>query len=183
MTFNNILVALDVTEIDQQVVDAAIALATADSANLMLLYVFSPGDPEVPAFPGLERFYSTEYEQAIAQFTQQWQQLQERRVAPLRALEAQIAAQGIAVKSIHRWGYPGPLICLTAREQRADLILLGRHGRTGLQELFLGSVSNDVLHHAPCSVLTIQGKAMPDRQVADFAAPRQFVQPVPLLGR
>jgi len=29
------------------------------------------------------------------------------------------------------------------------------HGRTGLRELFLGSVSNYVLHHAPCSVMVV----------------------------
>jgi len=37
------------------------------------------------------------------------------------------------------------------------VIMIGRHGRTGLAEFFLGSVSNYVMHHAPCSVLTIQG--------------------------
>jgi nucleotide-binding universal stress UspA family protein len=33
---------------------------------------------------------------------------------------------------------------------------MGRRGRTGLSELFLGSVSNYVTHHAPCSVLTLK---------------------------
>ncbi len=40
----------------------------------------------------------------------------------------------------------------------ADLIVVGRRGRSGLSELILGSASNYVLHHAPCSVLTLQGK-------------------------
>ncbi|MGQ9872468.1 universal stress protein [Leptodesmis sp.] len=38
----------------------------------------------------------------------------------------------------------------------ADLILIGNRGHTGLKELFLGSASNYVLHHAPCSVLTVK---------------------------
>ncbi|MCZ8054719.1 MAG: universal stress protein, partial [Microcystis sp. LE19-12.2C] len=47
-------------------------------------------------------------------------------------------------------------ICKVAREENIDLIVIGRRGRSGLGELFLGSVSNYVLHHAPCSVLIVQ---------------------------
>ncbi|MGC1393382.1 MAG: universal stress protein [Coleofasciculaceae cyanobacterium] len=36
------------------------------------------------------------------------------------------------------------------------MVVVGRRGRTGLAEAFLGSVSNYVVHHAPCSVLVIQ---------------------------
>ncbi len=56
-------------------------------------------------------------------------------------------------------GNPEHQICDLAQEWQADLIVVGRHGRTGLAELFLGSVSNHVLHHAPCSVLVVQGKS------------------------
>ena len=48
------------------------------------------------------------------------------------------------------------MICNAAISWQADLIIMGRRGRTGLSELFLGSVSNYVLHHAPCAVLVVQ---------------------------
>lgn len=54
------------------------------------------------------------------------------------------------------FGDPSRVICEIAQAWNADLIIIGRRGRTGLSELFLGSVSNYVLHHAPCSVLTVQ---------------------------
>lgn len=54
-------------------------------------------------------------------------------------------------------GDPGMMICETAKEWKADLVLVGRRGRSGLSELVMGSVSNAVVHHAPCSVLVIQG--------------------------
>jgi nucleotide-binding universal stress UspA family protein len=53
-------------------------------------------------------------------------------------------------------GDPGHSICESAQNWGADLIVLGRRGRTGFAEAFLGSVSNYVVHHASCSVFVIQ---------------------------
>ncbi|HAC64709.1 MAG TPA: universal stress protein, partial [Cyanothece sp. UBA12306] len=55
-------------------------------------------------------------------------------------------------------GTPGKSICKVAAEWKADLIVVGHRGLSGLKELLLGSVSNYVLHHAPCSVLIVQPK-------------------------
>ena len=51
-------------------------------------------------------------------------------------------------------------ICQRAKVWQADLIIVGSHGRTGLSELFLGSVSNYVMHHAPCSVMVIHRQTL-----------------------
>jgi nucleotide-binding universal stress UspA family protein len=53
-------------------------------------------------------------------------------------------------------GDPGQNICETAKKHVADLIVMGRHQQSAMSEIFLGSTSNYVLHHAPCSVMTIQ---------------------------
>ncbi|MBE9048435.1 universal stress protein, partial [Pleurocapsales cyanobacterium LEGE 10410] len=53
-------------------------------------------------------------------------------------------------------GNPGRLICELAADWSADLILVGSRGLKGLKEMFLGSVSNYVTHHAPCSVLIVR---------------------------
>ena len=45
-----------------------------------------------------------------------------------------------------------------ARAWKADVIVIGSHGRTGLQRLLLGSVARNVLHHAPCSVLVARAR-------------------------
>lgn len=55
-------------------------------------------------------------------------------------------------------GNPANQVCSLAQICHADLIIVGRHGRIGLMEFFLGSVSNHVVHHAHCSVLVVQGK-------------------------
>ena len=47
-------------------------------------------------------------------------------------------------------------ICRVAEEVGVDVIVVGSHGRTGLQRLFLGSVSEHVVRHAPCPVLVVR---------------------------
>jgi len=61
-----------------------------------------------------------------------------------------------------RWGAelavgpPAETIVRIAREQAADLIVMGTHGRTGLQHAILGSVAEKVVRLAPCPVLTVR---------------------------
>ncbi|MFM8293491.1 MAG: universal stress protein, partial [Microcystaceae cyanobacterium] len=69
--------------------------------------------------------------------------------------ETAIAA-GIPTETQIQIGEPGRYVRDLAKEWQADLIIIGRRGLRGFQELFLGSVSNYVLHHAPCSVLVVQ---------------------------
>jgi universal stress protein A len=50
-------------------------------------------------------------------------------------------------------GNPADAILRVAQEHGVDLIVMGTHGRTGLQHLLLGSVAESILRHAPCPVL------------------------------
>ena len=47
---------------------------------------------------------------------------------------------------------------LGALVKKADMVVIGTHGRTGLAKLFLGSVASRVLAVSPCPVLTVRGK-------------------------
>ena len=49
-----------------------------------------------------------------------------------------------------------------ARREQADLVVVGSRELCGVKELFLGSVFNGVLHHAPCPVLIVRGENLPD---------------------
>jgi universal stress protein A len=60
-------------------------------------------------------------------------------------------------RSMIERGVPHDVIVEIARSVRADLIVMGTHGRSGLKRLVLGSVAENVLRHAPCPVLTIRG--------------------------
>ena len=65
-------------------------------------------------------------------------------------------AAGLQTEFSQITGQPSSTICEFARSCQADAIVIGRRGRSGLQEMFLGSVSNYVVHHAPCSIMLVQ---------------------------
>jgi nucleotide-binding universal stress UspA family protein len=53
-------------------------------------------------------------------------------------------------------GNPAAEILSAAREGNCDLIVMGTHGRTGLNRLLMGSVAEEVVRKAPCPVLTVR---------------------------
>ncbi|MCC6348283.1 MAG: universal stress protein [Candidatus Eisenbacteria bacterium] len=70
--------------------------------------------------------------------------------------EAELREAGIATESRILTGDPRDALVRLIRDERADLIVMGSHGRTGLSKLLLGSVSSHVVTHAHCSVLVVK---------------------------
>ena len=58
------------------------------------------------------------------------------------------------VTGLQMIGIPSVQICAAAMDYHADVIVMGTHGRTGLEHIFLGSTAERVLTMAPCPVLT-----------------------------
>ena len=78
-----------------------------------------------------------------------------------RRLDALVAAAkkaGVRAKALLLEGVAAEQIIRTARGRRADMIVMGTHGRTGLAKLFLGSVAERVVGGAPCPVMTVRSK-------------------------
>ena len=67
-------------------------------------------------------------------------------------------------------GEPAHALLQAVRDEGADLLVVGSHGRTGLTKLLLGSVSAHVVGHAPCSVLVVKRETGPN--ASDGAARR-----------
>jgi nucleotide-binding universal stress UspA family protein len=63
---------------------------------------------------------------------------------------------GLATETRVTLGDPRVDLVEIARAERADLIVVGSHGRTGIGKLLLGSVASHVVTHAPCSVLVVK---------------------------
>lgn len=162
--FQNILVAIDRSNTSHQAFDTALSLAKVTGARLILLHILSSEDEEAPHRPTLlgKDFYPRGSSRSVVQIYEDlWAAYEDRGLTLVQSRATEAIAQGIATETIQRVGRPGPMICEFALEARADLIILGRQGEGAtLNDLLLGSVSNYVLHHAPCSVLVIPRKSI-----------------------
>ncbi|HIK05246.1 MAG TPA: universal stress protein [Trichormus sp. M33_DOE_039] len=150
----NILVALDRSEMGQQVFEQALALAKATQGKLLLVHVLSPeedGSPNIPMVSNYD-YYPGLSGQSLEVYQKQWDRFKDEGVKMLQSFSAKANTADVPTEFTQVLGSPGRTICKLATTWNADLIMMGHRGLAGLKELFLGSVSNYVLHHAPCSV-------------------------------
>ncbi len=71
---------------------------------------------------------------------------------------AAIAKRYPSSRTVIREGNPRAMILDAAKRERAGLIVMGTHGRTGLARVLFGSVAEHVVRHSPVPVLTVRGK-------------------------
>lgn len=138
-TYQQLLVAVDLSEDSRLLVAKGKELAGAFGARVTILHVieYIPmdiyGDIMLPMDQGME-------EQMLEHAKKR---LQELRESSCKEAETHIAHGSTKTEIIN-----------TALDLNADLIVVGRHGRHGVSRL-LGSTANAVLHHAPCDVLAV----------------------------
>lgn len=71
-------------------------------------------------------------------------------------LRNHFSGQRIDISTDVLFGSPESRIVETADELKPNLVVVGSHGYSAWERLFLGSVSDSVVHHAPCSVLVVR---------------------------
>ena len=143
----NILVGTDFSPASRPAFRRAVEMAAANSAALWIAHVEVPPVPMSPEGYVLPRLYD-DLSAAIRADAQ-------KRLRPLltRARKA-----GLRARALTLVGAPHEALNRAARRHRADLMVLGTHGRTGLARLFVGSVASRVVATAPCPVLTVRGR-------------------------
>jgi nucleotide-binding universal stress UspA family protein len=72
------------------------------------------------------------------------------------AVEKLVGDMGCMIVTSSEVGSPESKIVEKAEEAGSDLIIMGSHGYNTWERLLLGSVSDSVIHHAPCSVLVVR---------------------------
>lgn len=175
--YRKILVAVDNSAIGNLLFQRALELAQKMSAQLLIMHGLSSeeeGSP-LPIPPAADEiFWASGTETNLKLWQESWQRYETESLNRLQQFAA--IANGASVETEFRQvvGSPGKAICKAAHEWGADLIVVGNRGRTGLAEVVLGSVSNYVLHRAPCSVLVLRASALvEDIDVAAATASHQ----------
>jgi universal stress protein A len=142
-----VMMASDFSPASRAAFARAVELARANRATLLLMHAVTLPPPTL----GGEYIPPQTWERidAAARAAAQTQ---------LAALVAKARRAGVRAVGLIMTGSPHEVIVRAARARRADVLVLGTHGRTGLPRLFLGSVASRVLATAPCPVLTVRGR-------------------------
>ena len=152
-----IMVGLDQSELSLKALQKAIALAQSCDAELKLVHVLvdnEPGAPQFsgyfggPLYPSINTTLVESYQTAWNHFAEHSQSLLDQQVVEARKT-------GVSASAALPYGNPGTKLCELAQSWHADLMVVGSRGLAGIGELLIGSVSNHVLHHAPCSVMVV----------------------------
>ena len=138
--YKHILIAVNFTEDDRLIEDRAVKMHEFTQAKLSLIHVIEP----LPSIYGGDSYGG---------YMKPEVNLNEKATSMLKPIAERlnIPAVNIATPS----GKVSLEIIAYSDENNVDLILMGSHGRHGLQ-LLLGSTANAVLHHAKCDVLTVR---------------------------
>ncbi|WP_233219835.1 universal stress protein [Pleurocapsa sp. CCALA 161] len=153
------IVAIDRSTASKDVFETAVYLAKTTGASLMLLHVLSDQENDDSSSSiDLKREGNPLDSSILEAYDQHWQELerqQQQRLKVMRSLVKEATAAGVNAEFTQTLGDRGETICNLAQTWSADLIVVGSRGLTGIKEMFLGSVSNYVTHHAPCSVFIV----------------------------
>lgn len=147
MQLAKFLVPIDFNPHSAEAVRRAVDLAERYGAELVFTYVYEPADHRLPVSAVS---YSSEQ---LARVTAE---IQKRLDAVRREAEV-FGARRTSTRLLQ--GAPAPSIVELAKAERFDMIVMGTHGRTGVDRWLMGSVAANVVRAAPCSVLTVKAPA------------------------
>lgn len=142
--FYRIIVPTDFSACAEEAWGLAQRLAAASGAEIVLTHVLV----ETPLYS--EGPFTMARARQVYEAARQW------AAETLEQWAAKARGTGLTVRIALRTGVPYQEIVELATNERADLIVLGTHGRGGINRALLGSVADRVVRLAPCPVLTVR---------------------------
>src|SRR5262245_51070510 len=145
--FRRIFHATDFSSASRPALARAIDLARQNRASLVIVHALPP--LILPLGDGF--VYAGTYETID-------RRAHDHARKQLTALLRRAKTRGARATALLLDGAPHEQIPRIARRRRADLIVIGTHGRSGLSKVLLGSVAERVIRLAPCPVLTVRSR-------------------------
>jgi nucleotide-binding universal stress UspA family protein len=147
--FGTILVTTDFSPLGDRAIGHAFRLGADHGAKVVLCHVMEIPIAPIPLYA---QYFPAEILSPGVE-----QQIKDDALAALRE-RVPAAGELAAVESqfVVTRGLPAEEIVRVAGDVNADLIVISTHGHTGIKHVFLGSVSERVVRHAPCAVLVVR---------------------------
>ncbi|MGC8494847.1 MAG: universal stress protein [Syntrophobacteraceae bacterium] len=137
---NTLLLATDGADLGKSSLQEALNLAKLCSSKLITVAVV-----------GTDRHYED-----VLAWQREMERLEEEMRDRLESFRHQASKEGVDIEILIRWGEEPYLeIVEEATKNRAGMVIMGTHGRTGLKRLLKGSVTANVIGYAPCNVLVV----------------------------
>ena len=156
MQVKRILVPVDFSKDSLNALTYAGDFASTVGAELVLLYVVEPVYYATPT-----DMYAVNAN--VATLLEEQRRLGEEQFA---RIGASLEKKRLRFRKLIKSGSPSQLIIDTAKAQRADMIIMATHGRTGFAHMFMGSVAEKVVRTAACPVLTVRAAGKARRKTA-----------------
>ena len=144
MSYEKILLTTDGSERSEAAIDQAVELTRKFDAKLHILYVVDIG-------------VDSSYE-SVADLMSQLESVENFEEIGKRAIESiqeQVEEKGLTPEIAIKRGVPHKKILGYANEEDLDLIIMSTHGRSGLDRMLLGSVTEKVIRSSKIPVLTV----------------------------
>jgi nucleotide-binding universal stress UspA family protein len=145
--WKRVLCPIDFSDASRAALETAVDLARRQGGSVTLLHAYP-----VPGYTVPDGSFV-----ASAKMMEELADQAKRHLDEWRGIAASLGMTGVEV--VTAVGEPAHEILQYAREHGTDLIVVGTHGRTGLQHALMGSVAERVVRKAPCPVLTVRPPA------------------------
>jgi universal stress protein A len=156
----HVMIPLDFTELSLESVRTAREVAF-ETTEITLLYIYDPSDMIASGTADLTPRQEGLPADVAERLRRRLRRIRESELAGVEKVNIEIVVSR----------FPAEAICRYARQESVALIILATRGRSGLSQLFRGSVTEEVVRKAPCPVLV----ARPRRQVAECADGKEGV--------
>ncbi|MFP5342853.1 MAG: universal stress protein [Candidatus Limnocylindria bacterium] len=141
--FDAVMLATDLSATSSPAEEEAVRLAAGLGARLIAVSVIDLGTLRLPG----------------GRYRARVDQVRREREVAAQALVRRAREAGVRTNFLVWEGDPGEAIVEAATAEQAGLIVLGSHGRRGVERSLFGSVSDHVVRNAPCPVVVVRGTA------------------------
>jgi nucleotide-binding universal stress UspA family protein len=139
----NIILPVDFSDTTDVLIDGAVDFAKEVMGKICLIHVapadigFAIGDMGFQYFPEIEKSEIAE------------------ELSELNELQKRIESKGVGCEHILKQGVSADIILNYAKEKNASYIVMGSHGRSGIYDVFVGSLTKDITKNSPIPVVVV----------------------------